>query len=607
MTPDKTNHPDPVKLVEEFEAACRNLSTTQFSPSLPASVYKLAEEDFLRTRRALLAKFTRLSTDLEGHKNAMASMQSMILGEAEKAAPSPQGAATEIPAAPDLAKFGYAPGGYMNRCTRCEGQFLGEKRAWSCQPCALAKAEAPTPSETLTAPADRKELREQLAAEIFWHFPKDDSLEWKSAKGCDKVKHRECADKILAIVAPVASKWPLATDQGYREATGQAPEGEKAPAPVDPQAFAKTHDTLFAAIEAGIARVDDSDAGIQTLAAGAAGEVMRAFPKIVLRPAPPLKDTPPNTPEVQAAVFAALDELAKMEPEEFDRRINEAVGPLKDTPVEATGDAAVLWQIIDDIDTLSDMHKPEKSAYTEAVHRLVGKRFKIFSSDGYKIFKAAHTGKATAPGLEARKQILDLCWSAQMVSDPGKLAQGYLQIAKLLEAPTEAPGVTPARPMKLWAHIDRRDPNHITFSWDKCGPGQISDHSFADPIVKEIAYRINYFEAPPNPPEVRTAEGLDLDALEAYMQYAVSEKPDWPGLETAGLAWLDVIRRIKSKKQKPDEWTYFLTGMPPLGQKRSTNCDYCHRDLKEHNADNRCPIPNCTLSGPPEVRDGGKP
>ena len=49
--------------------------------------------------------------------------------------------------------------------------------------------------------------------------------------------------------------------------------------------------------------------------------------------------------------------------------------------------------------------------------------------------------------------------------------------------------------------------------------------------------------------------------------------------------------------KKQDEWTYFLTSMPPLGQKRSTVCDYCHHEQSAHREDMRCPIPNCILGG----------
>lgn len=43
----------------------------------------------------------------------------------------------------DLPSFGYADGGYMSKCSRCKETFLGAKRAWSCELCAIKKSLEP--------------------------------------------------------------------------------------------------------------------------------------------------------------------------------------------------------------------------------------------------------------------------------------------------------------------------------------------------------------------------------------------------------------------------------------------------------------------------------
>ena len=59
--------------------------------------------------------------------------------------------------------LGYAPGGYMGRCVKCEGSFVNmDKRAWHCLPCAIdavndALAEART--KTREAEAENATLR----------------------------------------------------------------------------------------------------------------------------------------------------------------------------------------------------------------------------------------------------------------------------------------------------------------------------------------------------------------------------------------------------------------------------------------------------------------
>lgn len=50
-------------------------------------------------------------------------------------------------------RFGWAPGGYIRKCPLCDTQFVGDKRAYMCAPCAYAKpdeATTPNPSPALS-------------------------------------------------------------------------------------------------------------------------------------------------------------------------------------------------------------------------------------------------------------------------------------------------------------------------------------------------------------------------------------------------------------------------------------------------------------------------
>jgi hypothetical protein len=49
-----------------------------------------------------------------------------------------------------------------------------------------------------------------------------------------------------------------------------------------------------------------------------------------------------------------------------------------------------------------------------------------------------------------------------------------------------------------------------------------------------------------------------------------------------------------------EEWTNFLRPLVKLADYTNTICMYCRKDRSEHRQEDlRCPIPNCTLSGPP--------
>ena len=45
-----------------------------------------------------------------------------------------------------------------------------------------------------------------------------------------------------------------------------------------------------------------------------------------------------------------------------------------------------LWSLLDDIDTASDMFKPEMNNFYKYTMNKAGKRFKLIASDGYKLF-----------------------------------------------------------------------------------------------------------------------------------------------------------------------------------------------------------------------------
>jgi hypothetical protein len=43
----------------------------------------------------------------------------------------------------------WAPGGYMNTCTKCGDHFVGDKRAGMCADCAYKEPELKAPASTL--------------------------------------------------------------------------------------------------------------------------------------------------------------------------------------------------------------------------------------------------------------------------------------------------------------------------------------------------------------------------------------------------------------------------------------------------------------------------
>jgi hypothetical protein len=63
---------------------------------------------------------------------------------------------------------GYAPGGYQRICTSCGGAFLGDKRAFQCEPCAIADKE----KFDALSPAEQEEFIKRNV-EIYNQFIKE--------------------------------------------------------------------------------------------------------------------------------------------------------------------------------------------------------------------------------------------------------------------------------------------------------------------------------------------------------------------------------------------------------------------------------------------------
>lgn len=93
-------------------------------------------------------------------------------------------------------------------------------------------------------------------------------------------------------------------------------------------------------------------------------------------------------------------------------------------------------------------------------------------------------------------------------------------------APEGTSPALPSEPMHLRAEIDSRDKNHITFYWGTENSAEQSDHSFADPIVKEIADRVN-FDRASLVSSIAAARAF-FAGLSVY-GFDGSRDPDWQG------------------------------------------------------------------------------
>lgn len=56
-------------------------------------------------------------------------------------------------------------------------------------------------------------------------------------------------------------------------------------------------------------------------------------------------------------------------------------------------DVLFLFDLLDDIDTASDIFKPEKTPFYDYVMKKALKRWNRFQSDGYEVFKAQKENK----------------------------------------------------------------------------------------------------------------------------------------------------------------------------------------------------------------------
>lgn len=65
---------------------------------------------------------------------------------------------------------GYAPGNYQCKCCRCGAEFIGDKRAVECEPCALISKElfdALTPAEQEAVVKNNIETWNKMVKEKF--------------------------------------------------------------------------------------------------------------------------------------------------------------------------------------------------------------------------------------------------------------------------------------------------------------------------------------------------------------------------------------------------------------------------------------------------------
>lgn len=59
----------------------------------------------------------------------------------------------------DLVKRGYADGKYVCSCRKCEGTFMGDKRAWCCKGCAVS-------ADHIEELEERAETLEELVMDV---------------------------------------------------------------------------------------------------------------------------------------------------------------------------------------------------------------------------------------------------------------------------------------------------------------------------------------------------------------------------------------------------------------------------------------------------------
>lgn len=96
----------------------------------------------------------------------------------------------------ELRKYGYAPGGYSCKCTMCEQEFTGDKRAGCCEPCARNMIASYAISNVATTnTVNTKQATPFTIADIFATKAKLDAV-LESIVG-DQVEKIVAAGKIL--------------------------------------------------------------------------------------------------------------------------------------------------------------------------------------------------------------------------------------------------------------------------------------------------------------------------------------------------------------------------------------------------------------------------
>ena len=74
-----------------------------------------------------------------------------------------------------------------------------------------------------------------------------------------------------------------------------------------------------------------------------------------------------------------------------------------------------LWQLLDDIDTLSDSMKPDINPFFERVMEIAHERHKILASDGYDLYPYANLPESF--GSAAESALVARFWSFKMILD----------------------------------------------------------------------------------------------------------------------------------------------------------------------------------------------
>ena len=97
------------------------------------------------------------------------------------------------------------------------------------------------------------------------------------------------------------------------------------------------------------------------------------------------------------------DEGAQEGTARFLRQLGDIVKEPKETAPDEK--AMMLWKLLDDIDTASDMFKPHDlesyQAYFEYVTVKHQERFKVFSSDGYRLFNTKQDDQGTEHAIDS--------------------------------------------------------------------------------------------------------------------------------------------------------------------------------------------------------------